>query len=178
MIAHAKRAPFYGYKYAGRTYDSGSKIGFLAWHAPPDEIGGAHVEMEAHFFVHPGWEFFKMYILKLGFLDGIPGLAGFGEKSASLVIGAYGHLENIPTNAEDWDVAVRGAAKLAATLASQRADADLFKVLATVRTDADVGTVEDWQWTGPTADFPVWCKRFGWPRLARDAATLATARKS
>ena len=27
------------------------------------------------FFLHPGWEFFKMYILKLGFLDGIPGLA-------------------------------------------------------------------------------------------------------
>src|SRR6185436_14873577 len=27
------------------------------------------------FFVHPGWEFFKMYVLKLGFLDGIPGLA-------------------------------------------------------------------------------------------------------
>ncbi len=27
-----------------------------------------------NFFFHPGWEFFKMYILKLGFLDGIPGL--------------------------------------------------------------------------------------------------------
>ena len=27
------------------------------------------------FFLHPAWEFFKMYILKLGFLDGIPGLA-------------------------------------------------------------------------------------------------------
>ena len=28
-----------------------------------------------NFFIHPGWEFFKMYVLKLGFLDGIPGLA-------------------------------------------------------------------------------------------------------
>ena len=28
-----------------------------------------------NFFIHPGWEFFKMYILKLGILDGIPGLA-------------------------------------------------------------------------------------------------------
>jgi glycosyltransferase involved in cell wall biosynthesis len=27
------------------------------------------------FFFHPGWEFFKMYILKFGILDGIPGLA-------------------------------------------------------------------------------------------------------
>ena len=54
----------------------------------------------------------------------------------------------------------------------------LFKVLATVRTDADVGTVDDWEWTGPTADFPAWCERFGWPRLADDAAALAAARKS
>jgi UTP--glucose-1-phosphate uridylyltransferase len=29
MIAHAKRSPFYGYKFDGRTYDSGSKLGFL-----------------------------------------------------------------------------------------------------------------------------------------------------
>lgn len=28
-----------------------------------------------NFIFHPGWEFFKMYVLKLGFLDGIPGLA-------------------------------------------------------------------------------------------------------
>jgi len=28
-----------------------------------------------NFFLHPGWEFFKMYFLKRGFLDGIPGLA-------------------------------------------------------------------------------------------------------
>jgi UTP--glucose-1-phosphate uridylyltransferase len=30
MIALAKRAPFYGFKYDGRTYDCGSKVGFLA----------------------------------------------------------------------------------------------------------------------------------------------------
>jgi UTP--glucose-1-phosphate uridylyltransferase len=29
MIAHAKRAPFYGYKFDGRMHDSGSKLGFL-----------------------------------------------------------------------------------------------------------------------------------------------------
>ncbi len=28
-----------------------------------------------NFFLHPGWEFFKMYFLKRGLLDGIPGLA-------------------------------------------------------------------------------------------------------
>jgi hypothetical protein len=73
---------------------------------------------------------------------------------------------------------VRGAAKLAATLAAQRVEADLFKVLATLRTDAEVGTVDDWQWTGPTGDFPAWCERFGWPRLAEEAAALAAARQA
>ncbi len=108
--------------------------------------------------------------------DGFPGLPGFGAKSAATLLARYKHLEDIPTDAGDWEVTVRGAAKLAATLDARRADADLFKDLATLRTDAAVGKVDDWHWTGPTADFPAWCERFGWPRLAEDAAELATAR--
>jgi hypothetical protein len=61
---------------------------------------------------------------------------------------------------------------LATRLVSRRADAETFKLLATVRSDAAVGTVDDWEWTGPTADFPAWCERFGWPRLAKEAAAL------
>jgi 5'-3' exonuclease len=109
--------------------------------------------------------------------DGFPGLPGFGAKSAAALLARYGHLDDIPTDANDWDVPVRGAAKLAATLAAQRADADLFKHLATLRTDADLGTVDDWRWTGPTDDFSAWCGRFGWPRLAEDALALAAARQ-
>jgi 5'-3' exonuclease len=109
--------------------------------------------------------------------DGFPGLPGFGAKSAATLLARYGHLEDIPAEAGDWDVTVRGADKLAATLVSQRADADLFKVLATVRTDAEVGTLDDWQWTGPTAEFPAWCERFGLPRLATDALELASTRQ-
>jgi 5'-3' exonuclease len=108
--------------------------------------------------------------------DGFPGLPGFGAKSAATLLARYGHLEAIPPAAEEWDVPVRGAAALAATLVAQRADADLFKVLATLRTDAAVGAVDDWRWTGPTDGFPAWCERFGWPRLADDAAALAAAR--
>jgi 5'-3' exonuclease len=109
--------------------------------------------------------------------DGFPGLPGFGAKSAATVLARYRHLEKIPTTAADWDVPVRGAAKLAATLVAQRSEADLFKVLATLRTDAEVGVVDDWRWTGPTDDFPGWCERFGWPQLAEQAATLAAARR-
>ncbi len=108
--------------------------------------------------------------------DGFPGLPGFGARSAATLLARYRHLEDIPNDAGDWDVPVRGAARLAATLVSQRAAADLFKQLATVRTDAAVGTVDDWEWTGPTEDFPAWCERFGWPRLANDALALAAAR--
>src|SRR5882724_589653 len=49
--------------------------------------------------------------------DGIPGLAGYGEKSASLVIGAYEHLERIPDDVRAWSVRPRAAPQLAATLA-------------------------------------------------------------
>ena len=48
----------------------------------------------------------------------------------------YEHLDAIPDDAADWDVSVRGAAKLAATLATARDAAELFLDLATLRTDA------------------------------------------
>jgi 5'-3' exonuclease len=109
--------------------------------------------------------------------DGFPGLPGFGAKSAATLLARYGHLEDIPPDPEDWQVTVRSATTLAATLVAHRADADTFKRLATLRTDAAVGTVDDWRWTGPTEDFALWCERFGWPRLADDAAALAAARQ-
>ena len=109
--------------------------------------------------------------------DGFPGLPGFGAKSAATLLTRYGHLEDIPPDPKDWQVTVRGATTLAATLESQRAAAETFKRLATLRTDAAVGTVDDWRWTGPTADFAAWCERFGSPRLADDAAALAGARQ-
>jgi hypothetical protein len=72
---------------------------------------------------------------------------------------------------------VRSAVKLASTLVAQRADADLFKVLATLREDADVGTVDDWKWIGPDATFDDWCNRLGADGLARRAHKLAESRR-
>jgi 5'-3' exonuclease len=108
--------------------------------------------------------------------DGFPGLPGFGAKSAATLLARYGHLEDIPTDAKEWDVTLRGAATLASTLVAERSDAETFKLLATLRTDAAVGTVDEWEWTGPTEDFPAWCERFGRPRLAKDAIALAAKR--
>ncbi len=108
--------------------------------------------------------------------DGFPGLPGWGAKSAATVLSRYEHIANIPDNARDWDIEVRGAARLAATLAEQRGNAELFLTLATLRTDGDVGLVDDWRWAGPTDEFAAWAERLGRPALAERAQRLAAQR--
>ena len=111
--------------------------------------------------------------------DGFPGLPGFGAKSAAALLRRYQHLEEIPDDGHQWDVAgLRSIDRLAATLTAGRAVADLFKVLATLRTDADVGTVDDWRWREPTEQFADWCERLGAPRLLSRARALAKTRRS
>ena len=109
--------------------------------------------------------------------DGFPGLPGFGAKTAAALLLRYGHIEAIPDDPRSWDVAgVRGAERLAATLAAGREVAARFKVLATLRIDAPVGAVDDWEWMGPRPELDDWCARFGSPRLAQRAAALAAKR--
>ena len=106
--------------------------------------------------------------------DGFPGLPGWGAKSTSLVLARYHHLEGIPAAAGQWDVAgLRGAPKLSATLQAQMEDALLFRRIATVETDIDVGTVDSWRWRGPTAEFGAVAEEIGSPGLARMAEDLA-----
>ena len=67
--------------------------------------------------------------------DGIPGVPRWGAKSAAAVLTEYGTIDSIPDSAADWRVSVRGAAALAESLAGRRADALLYKRLATLRLD-------------------------------------------
>ena len=108
--------------------------------------------------------------------DGFPGLAGWGAKSAGTVLGHYLHLEQIPALAKDWTVDVRGAVKLATILSEQRAEAELFRLIATLRTDHPVGDVDSWHWTGPTPEFAAWTERLGAPNLLARAQRLASQR--
>jgi len=86
--------------------------------------------------------------------DGFPGLPGWGAKSSSTVLARYGHIEDIPLAAGQWDITVRGGAKLAKTLAGNRELAVLFRRIATLELDAPVSaSVDDLEWTGPTAGF-------------------------
>jgi 5'-3' exonuclease len=109
--------------------------------------------------------------------DGYPGLPGWGPASAATLLARYGHIERIPPLAAEWEVAVRGAARLAATLAAQRERAMLFRTLATLRTDAPVGAgVDALRWSGPSPDFAAWSERLGAPELHERASRLAAVR--
>jgi 5'-3' exonuclease len=109
--------------------------------------------------------------------DGFPGLPGWGPKSAAAVLARYGHLEQVPAAAGAWAVPVRGAERLAATLAAERERALLFRTLATLRPDAPLGVdVDGLRWTGPRPAFAGWAERLGAPALHERAAALAARR--
>ena len=111
--------------------------------------------------------------------DGFPGLPGWGARSAATVLARYRHLEEIPKTAERWNVPMRGAARLAATLAEQWDRALLFRRLATLRPDAPIGVdVDGLRWSGPRAEFAAWAERLGAPMLNERAVKLAAARAS
>jgi 5'-3' exonuclease len=106
--------------------------------------------------------------------DGFPGLPGWGAKSAAAVLARYRHLEAIPKLASEWDVAVRGALRLATTLAEQQDAARLFRTLATLRRDAPIGVdVDGLRWTGPRPEFREWSERLGGASLYERATRLS-----
>ena len=67
--------------------------------------------------------------------DGIPGIRGWGPRSAATVLARYRHLEDIPDDPARWDIAIRGAPALAAALREQRRAVMLYRTLATLRED-------------------------------------------
>jgi 5'-3' exonuclease len=70
--------------------------------------------------------------------DGYPGVRGWGPKTAARLIGQYGPIESFPPE----------------TL-KDRAEALLFKTLATLREDAPLfDDVEELRWRGPKESFP------------------------
>jgi 5'-3' exonuclease len=106
--------------------------------------------------------------------DGYPGLPGWGARSASTVLAKFGSITEIPTSSRDWGLpALRGAEKLAVTLRDNLDLALLFRRIATIETDVDVGRVDDWRWRGPTSDFAAFAGRIGAPHLVDRAKRLA-----
>lgn len=82
--------------------------------------------------------------------DGYPGIAGIGAVGAARLLNRHGRIEEFP----------------ATVLGERKAQALLFKRLATLRTDAPLfAAVDALRWRGPTAAFAAWAERAQAPRL-------------
>ena len=92
--------------------------------------------------------------------DGYPGVTGIGGKTAARLIAQHGHLEQFP----------------AAVLRDNRDRALLFKTLATLRTDAPLfQKVDELEWKGPTAAFPMIVDKIGNTRIGDRVHTCWSA---
>jgi 5'-3' exonuclease len=103
--------------------------------------------------------------------DGIPGIPGWGGKSAGAVLARYDHLEAIPGDAQRWEVSVRGRETLAHNLRVQRDDALLYRKLATLRTDVPLREdLEALRWRGfVQPDLAALCAEIGLDDFAAGA---------
>lgn len=86
--------------------------------------------------------------------DGYPGLAGIGAVTAAQMLRRHGPIEAFPPE----------------VLGERRAEALLFKKLATLRTDAPLfADVDELAWQGPTDAFAAWAAKLDTPRLVERA---------
>jgi 5'-3' exonuclease len=99
--------------------------------------------------------------------DGYPGIPGWGKLSAATVLTRYPHLEQIPDSVSRWDLSVRSAPALAASLRDHRDEAVLFRELATLVTDVPLPeTLDELRWRGAARnDFTAMAERLGQPGL-------------
>jgi 5'-3' exonuclease len=89
--------------------------------------------------------------------DGYPGIAGIGSVGAARLLNRYGPIEAFPPE----------------VLGERRAEALLFKTLATLKTDAPLfRSADELAWRGTTTAFASWAQRMGAPRLSERCRRL------
>ena len=100
--------------------------------------------------------------------DGIPGIPKWGAKTSAQLLARYGHIEDIPHDAADWDVKVRGAAAAAESLNAHASEARLYKDLTTLRTDVPIdASLAALEWKGVDREkYQALCEDLGFGRLA------------
>ena len=101
--------------------------------------------------------------------DGFPGLPGWGAKSAAAILVRWHHLEEIPASPLDWEVPLRNAVRLGATLREQLSDALLYRRLATLNRDAPIsGGLDDLEWRGVEREpFQRLCAELGFETIGQ-----------
>jgi 5'-3' exonuclease len=99
--------------------------------------------------------------------DGIPGIPRWGAKTAARVLSRYTHIEAIPTELAEWQVELRGAAGIAASLEEHREEAMLYRQLAILRLDVPLEeTLDEMEWQGVRQkDFEAICAEIGMNEL-------------
>ena len=105
--------------------------------------------------------------------DGIPGVPGFGAKTAGALLSRFATVDAIPRSSAAWRTPLRGAAKLAARLNAMRDDVALYKRLATLATDVPLAeSLDDLRWRGARQDRlqPLAARLGGLPTPPRPAA--------
>jgi 5'-3' exonuclease len=94
--------------------------------------------------------------------DGFPGIAGWGAKSAAVVLARFGQLESIPADPQGWGLGAGRAARLAESLAAGRDNALLYRQLATLREDVPLReNLADLEWQGAYERLREICHRLG-----------------
>ena len=92
--------------------------------------------------------------------DGYPGVAGIGAVTAARLLNRHGAIEAFPPE----------------VLGERREQALLFKILATLRSDASLfEDVEELRWRGPKADFASWADHMQAPGLLQRCAKAQNA---
>lgn len=85
--------------------------------------------------------------------DGIPGVPGIGTTTSAALLGRYGSIDEVPADPQDWDVDVRGAARIATALREHAEEIALWRRLATLVTDVELGCeLADLEHHGPDRD--------------------------
>lgn len=94
--------------------------------------------------------------------DGYPGIPGWGAKSAAAVLSKFKHLESIPDDPGSWGINLRGADRLAQTLAERKDEAFLYRTLATLRVDVPLKEdLNDLEWKGAYPRLRQLCRELG-----------------
>ena len=105
--------------------------------------------------------------------DGLPGIPGWGAKSAAAVLSRFSHLESIPGDPGRFGLPLGRATRLSESLDAHREEALLYRRLATLRDDVPLDRgIADLEWRGATANLEEVCRELGDEKLPERVARL------
>lgn len=110
--------------------------------------------------------------------DGIPGLPGFGAKTAAQLLSAFGSIDAIPLEAAKWPKALRGADRLLPVLRERVEDARLYRRLATLAEDVPLrAALHDIELKSVGGDaFDAFCNELGIANFKSEVVRSANGR--